>query len=311
MSYCVNCGVEYTKYTTLCPSCLNDQEVPDEIISRALAGYKDQSCSTNKLPLGYPGEKGALALSLLISGAIALVFGMATFGILLLILIAGLIQLYFHYVSMRKNLIKVSNNNFKKAYNLSRIAAYRLKINLPDIFVANDPTYNAYATGFNKYSFMVLHDSLLRFLNDEELLFIIGHEMGHIKCDHVTWLMLQHPGRSAFMMTPFASLIRLIFCAWSVKSEYTADQAGLIACQNLKKAISALTSIASGKSPEGEFDIQDFIESKGEADDLKGIWLELGSTHPLISNRIKQLIAYAGQGSESPRAEPEAAGITY
>ena len=44
---------------------------------------------------------------------------------------------------------------------------------------------NAYVTGFGATKRIVLWDTALAKLNEKELLFVLGHEMGHYALDHV------------------------------------------------------------------------------------------------------------------------------
>lgn len=49
---------------------------------------------------------------------------------------------------------------------------------------------NAYVTGFGGSKRIVLWDTILRKMNERELLFVVGHEMGHYVLHHVQLLML-------------------------------------------------------------------------------------------------------------------------
>ncbi|MFL5382028.1 MAG: M48 family metallopeptidase [Longimicrobiaceae bacterium] len=49
---------------------------------------------------------------------------------------------------------------------------------------------NAYVTGFGGSKRIVLWDTIIRKMNERELLFVVGHEMGHYVLHHVQMLML-------------------------------------------------------------------------------------------------------------------------
>jgi len=49
---------------------------------------------------------------------------------------------------------------------------------------------NAYVTGFGKTGRIVLWDTTINRLSKEELLFVMGHEMGHYVLHHLWWYML-------------------------------------------------------------------------------------------------------------------------
>ena len=64
-----------------------------------------------------------------------------------------------------------------------------LDVEEPELYVNLDPVPNAYTFG-HKRPFIVLTSGLIDLLGDEELLFTIGHELGHIKAGHVLYTML-------------------------------------------------------------------------------------------------------------------------
>jgi Zn-dependent protease with chaperone function len=55
---------------------------------------------------------------------------------------------------------------------------------------ADTKMLNAYVTGFGGSKRIVLWDTLIRKMNERELLFVVGHEMGHYVLRHVQLLML-------------------------------------------------------------------------------------------------------------------------
>jgi hypothetical protein len=63
----------------------------------------------------------------------------------------------------------------------------QLGITPPRLFIENDPHTNAYVTRLQEPHLLVLTSSLYNLYEDnpEELRFIIGHELGHLKCNHI------------------------------------------------------------------------------------------------------------------------------
>ncbi len=173
------------------------------------------------------------------------------------------------------------------------LTAFRLKLPLPDVYVTEDPTYNAYATGFYRFGFIVLHSSLVRDFKPPELLFIIGHEMGHMKRHHTTWLSLLQPVRKGSARFFLAPLMRVIFNVWSVKAEYTADQAGLTAGRDLDAACRCLLKLAAGSNSEKEVDLSTILSMKNESEEILTNLAEYLGTHPFIQNRVRHLVSFA------------------
>lgn len=289
MSYCVNCGDEYSKRSGVCSSCCYDQVIPKEIIESELVRYKNGP-DEGGITFGYPGEKVALILSVFVAGIVAVFLGVVSFGLFFLILIIGLVQLKINHISLRKNNILVSDSQFPKVFALSKIAAHRLKLPLPEVYVYNYSDFNAYTMGFYRYGFIVVSSAMVKEFRPEELLFVIGHEMGHIKKYHTTKLSLLNPAKTGIAGFLIAPIMKWIFNVWSVKAEYTADQGGLIACKNVNAAVSALSKLAGGPEIGKEVDLsQADKEDKSEEKEAWGNLLEYLGTHPYISNRIQQL----------------------
>jgi len=288
MSFCVNCGRQYDKPSGICPDCLSDQIIPEEVLSANKFDFRESDSPS----FGFPGEKGALILSLIVTIIIVTIIGVISLGLFFIILLINLVYLKINHLSFQKNMIRVSENNFPKIFKLAKISAYRLRLSMPEIYITMSPEYNAYTMGFYKYGFIVIDSSLANDFKPEELLFVIGHEMGHIKRYHTTWLNLIYPAKAGGVNFAFAPIMHMIFNVWSVKAEHTADQAGLIATRDLKAAIACLLKLAGGPNVEKEVDIDKLTNPEHEGGTIISSIIEYLGTHPFIENRIKQLISF-------------------
>ena len=141
--------------------------------------------------------------------------------------------------------------------------------------------------------FIMFSSSLLEAFNDSELLFVIGHELGHhvyghhqIPIGHV--LKGQQP--------PPADLTLDLF-AWSRYAEISADRAGAFCAQDLESVARALFKLASGISDERvvRFEFHEFL---AQVDDILAFDDQPGrgapkqdwfSTHPFSPLRVKAL----------------------
>jgi Zn-dependent protease with chaperone function len=293
MSYCVNCGNQYDKPSGMCFNCYSDQSTLNEIIDSGLLKNKGKSTYIDDLSFGFPGEKAALILSIVISITIAIILGTISFGLFFAILLINLIYLKISHISSQKNMIRVSENSFKNVYKLSKIASYRLNLLLPEIYITENPQYNAYTMGFYRYGFIVINSSMVKDFKPGELLFVIGHEMGHMKKYHTTWLNLIYPARAGSAKFIFAPIMQIIFNVWNVKAEHTADQAGLIACKDINSASISLLKLAGGSTIEKEVDISKITGSREEKVENLSDMIEYIGTHPFIENRIRQLVNFS------------------
>lgn len=258
-----------------------------------LVEYRRRPPSPAKSAFGYPGERTALYLSMAVCLAIVAVLGTATVGLFLLVVIVNLLFLAYSHLSIKARMLEASESSFPNVHRIAKVAAYRLRLPLPPVYITEDPSYNAYTAGFLRYGFVVVHSALVRDFEPDELLFVIGHELGHMKRYHTTWLTLMHPAQGAGAKFIFAPLMRVIFNVWSVKSEYTADQAGLIACRNPRAAIMTIMKLAGGSDVEKNVDLGKIERLAGVEPEPGTALLEYLGTHPFISNRIRQLSSFA------------------
>ena len=291
MSFCTNCGDQIKDSAAICPKCYLDPNIPEEIIDeeqKQISFTKKEKFLSSKIE--FPGESSSLAFSIFLMIVIGLIFSAITLGIFIIYLLKTLFQLRIQQIKTKASLIKVSENTFHQIYKLSKLAAYRLKIPIPSVYIEQNPYLNASTSGFWGDHWIVLHSALLKQLNPEELLFIIGHEMGHIKREHVSWLILiSH--RETWSMGIISSGLKSIFNNWNIKSEYSADRAGLIANKNSKSCISALSMMATGHR---NVKLESYLKKSDEyqKDPLSRV-LELRGTHPYAANRIKKIYQFS------------------
>ncbi len=77
--------------------------------------------------------------------------------------------------------VRVTDRQFPRVYALHLEACRLLDMPyVPEVFVSPSPFLNAGAVGMDK-PFITLNSATVDLLTDDELLAIIGHELGHIK----------------------------------------------------------------------------------------------------------------------------------
>lgn len=83
--------------------------------------------------------------------------------------------------------VRVTRRNMPYLYECVETACGILSLPVtPDIYIVENPYINAFTTGAG-HPILVFHNSILQRLTHEELMFIIGHELGHIKSEHVRY----------------------------------------------------------------------------------------------------------------------------
>ena len=130
----------------------------------------------------------------------------------------------------------------------------------PDLYVAWDYGVNGATTGVEN-PIIVLHSGAIDLLSEDELLFLLAHEIGHIKSNHVLYHQLAQVLPVAGEIIGAATLglgglvatgLNLALLNWQRMSEFTADRAGLLACQDPK--VAARTMIKMAGLPKKYFD---------------------------------------------------------
>ena len=129
--------------------------------------------------------------------------------------------------------VKVSQKQFPPIYNIVQRCSSLLDLTPPDIYVVQDPTYNAFTSGI-KDPFIVLHSSLVDAYSEEELTFVIAHELGHIKSEHVRYMIIAQGILFKILdilgMRLLGEGLILALLKWMRMAEYTCDRAGYLAC---------------------------------------------------------------------------------
>tara|TARA_B100001123_G_scaffold438052_1_gene572054 strand:- start:532 stop:1215 length:684 start_codon:yes stop_codon:yes gene_type:complete len=159
---------------------------------------------------------------------------------------------------------------------------------------------NAGAYGMNK-PFIILNSGTRLLLTDEELQYVIAHEIAHIMSDHVLYktmtvllINLANMGFPIVGVTARAVLVGLL--EWSRKSELSCDRAGLLAMQDPEVVMSAMLKMAGGPTSQDRTDLNEFIvqadeyrESGDVADQVFKVLNVLGRAHPFHVLRVAEL----------------------
>jgi Zn-dependent protease with chaperone function len=206
--------------------------------------------------------------------------------------------------------VKVSERQFPHIHALVRDGAYILDLpDVPDCFVIQSPEVNAMAIGKDR-PFIVLTTGLVNLHDEEELRFVVGHELGHILSGHAVYrtmllILIQLSARIAWMPIGYLGLRAIIWGLeeWFRKSELSCDRAGLLAGQDVDAARRSLMKLAGGPYL-SELNPDAFREQAHEYDavpDLRDSILKLlqlqGNTHPFAVVRFAELDRWATDGS--------------
>jgi Zn-dependent protease with chaperone function len=155
--------------------------------------------------------------------------------------------------------------------------------------------------------FIILNSGTVRLANDEELEYILGHEIGHIMSDHVLYrtmtVLLINLANMGFPIVGLAARIVLVaLLEWSRKSELSSDRAGLLTVQDPEVVMRAMLKMAGG-GEDDETSLQDFIVQAEEyqeggdlADQVFKVLNLMAATHPFYVLRVSELRAWIESG---------------
>jgi len=200
------------------------------------------------------------------------------------------VQMFVHWMT---DGYRVDEAITPRLFRLSSLAGRILRLVQPiDLFICNSPDQNACCLPSQKGNRLIvcLHSGLVSLLGSQELLFVIGHEVGHavLKFGHRLGISFDNPD--------FSPLEVLAARAHDRAHEVSCDRFGLLACQDVRAACSALFKIATGLD-ERWMSFNETAYARHFDDMAK--WAELisvndpSSTHPLIPMRVKALVDFS------------------
>lgn len=235
------------------------------------------------------GENAALYGGFFAAAVILFFLLSVSFGLVLIALGILAIVVWIKQGQLLGNSAKVSPQQFPNVYAISKQAADRLGMHIPDVFVRQDPVLNAFALGFLVRKSVILNSATVESMTDKELQFIIGHEFSHIKCGHTNLAVLTN-AHNQIRLPIFTDILNFLFNVWSRRAEYTCDRGGVLANRDLKSAISAICKVAVGPKLVANINIDDLINQSKDIDssDVARIAETFGS-HPYIVKRISAL----------------------
>ncbi|MEM9540392.1 MAG: M48 family metallopeptidase [Cyanobacteria bacterium P01_E01_bin.42] len=174
---------------------------------------------------------------------------------------------------------RVTSRSFPDFYELFTQACQILEIlPIPDVYLFRG-LRDSYTIGVEK-PILCFGMNVLESFDSEELLYIIGHELAHIKSQHLlyhqTATILPTLGtllnRTTMGISGLAtSGIQLGLYNWVMMATLTADRAGLLTCQNIRAAITSLMQFSGvSKRYITPVLVEDFVEQAREFEESFG-----------------------------------------
>lgn len=210
--------------------------------------------------------------------------------------------------------VRCGADQFPELVKLMETARTRLDVTVaPALFLGESANMNALSIGFNDPIVMV-HSALLDQLSDEEMVAVLGHELGHLHPSHHVYhalgnLLLMGGAAAAGVASALALPLRMALLHWQRASELTADRAALLACRDLRTCVRLMLKFAGGNRPgtvgRTRIQLAPFIrqarelagqESSSVIDSILAAWITINRSHPFVAWRVMHLIQWVEKG---------------
>ena len=212
--------------------------------------------------------------------------------------------------------VQITPTQCPDLYYKLQVACTTLGVDMPDFFIQQNPMVNAFTGGVDK-SVIVLWTGLVERLNDEELLAVIAHEVGHIHAEHVLYLTAARliealMNASVAALLPGKEIIKFIvstgissaLMAWARRAELSCDRAALLVTQDPHVIGRTMMKLAGGTFA-SRIDYDQFLQQAREFQKnydekkLDRFWADLlnaGLTHPFPIWRVSEVLKWVDDG---------------
>ncbi len=198
--------------------------------------------------------------------------------------------------------VRLSRSMSPAVHKLADHCIETLGVDIPlELYVYAGPEFNAAC--FKPEGgrlFIIFSSSLLEAFDENELIFVVGHELGHHVYQH-------HDIPVGYILNGkkrLPSSLALQLFAWTRYAEISADRAGAYCANDLEAVARALFKLASGLTSNKivSFDLSEFLR---QLDEMKTFDAEPGkgapiqdwfSTHPFSPLRVKALQLFHQSG---------------
>lgn len=182
---------------------------------------------------------------------------------------------------MKGNGICVSENQFPEVYKEYKVMVEKLGIKKePQLFILQQGgLLNAFAIRFSGRNYIAIYSDVFSVLTSDldTLKFVIGHELAHVKRNHMSKRFWTFPSSAIPFLTP----------AYSRMCEYTCDNIGTALVK--ENYIDGLVLLAAGKELYKNVNVENYIEESDKNNTAVVKFVGLFLSHPYLPRRIKNI----------------------
>jgi Zn-dependent protease with chaperone function len=202
--------------------------------------------------------------------------------------------------------VRVSATQYPRVHRLYLEACRTLDVQPYPLYVQQQMQLNAYAYGMEK-PFIVLNTRTVELLDDDELRFVLGHEIGHVLSGHALYItmmtVLYQLSTLGFPIVGLAArAVLMALMEWHRKAELSCDRAGILAVQDAAPALRTMLKFAGGDTH--ETNLEDFLRQAEEyrgtgdlADQVFKVLNVLALTHPAPVLRAAEMRTWFESGA--------------
>ncbi|MDR1968659.1 MAG: M48 family metallopeptidase [Burkholderiaceae bacterium] len=213
--------------------------------------------------------------------------------------------------------LRITEKQFPSLYKIFRKACDVMEVPEPLFYISTNPELNAYTACPDK-PIIKIYSYLLDILEEDEIMFVLGHELSHIKSRHLVYSILGDllstgalriivstiPGMSV-LYTPAEISLNYALYQWMRAAEYSSDRGGFLACQNFEASCRALMKLSGySRKYADEINLEEFFvqaqafqeENEAALGKVQQILLSFGQTHPWGVLRVRELMKFRDNG---------------
>ena len=196
--------------------------------------------------------------------------------------------------NLKADCVLVGGDQLPDLYETYKSVCKKLELNqIPELYVAQSGGFlNAFTTRHAGRNFVVVYSDILESYGQksDEIRFLLGHEIGHIKQKHILKQILLAPGLFFPLLGP----------AYSRACETTCDRYGAYVTDKVEGAVRAMMILAGGKNIGKDMDPLVFSRQSSTHRGFFVSWYELISGYPTSSQRVSRLLAVKEDQSLPP-----------
>lgn len=222
---------------------------------------------------------------------------------------------------------QVTERNMPEVYGILLEACEVLSVTtIPDFYVQFEDQINACTMGV-EHNLVSVTSGCIDNLGKDELMYILGHELGHIKSQHVMYHQMAEVlpvigdvvGQVTLGIGGLISTgIEIALMNWHRMSEFSADRAGLLASRNVDAVVTCMMKIAGlppsyhdKVKPEHFIDqARHFVGLDDMADKIWKVVSVMGASHPWTVMRGSELIKWIDTGDFDRVCRRESAAVS-